>query len=154
MTEDLDGGAPGAGGVLGFGIPEFAEGGGFAVELGEDGDPFFTEGIPGDGASVGFDFLAVDGGDLRLGFEMLPLCGVLPGFEGGGDAEGGEGVAEVGPLLAIGMGVDDGMAFGCGRRLGGIGVMVPENFEGVEILGVFIPMAEAELVDVEEVSDF
>lgn len=33
-------------------------------------------------------------------------------------------------------------------------MVFPEDFEGFEVLSVFVPGAEAELVDVEEVSDF
>lgn len=61
---------------------------------------------------MGRDCFALDGRDFGLGFKVLPLGGVLPGFEGGRDAESGKGIAEVSPFPAIGLGVDDRVAFG------------------------------------------
>lgn len=100
------------------------------------------------------DFYALNGWDFGLGSEVLPLRGVLPGFEFGRDAKTGKGVPEVGPFLTVGLSMDVGVAFGRGRWFWEIGVVGPEHFEGLEIFGIFVPVAEAELIDVQEVADF
>ena len=96
---------------------------------------------------MGFDLGGVVGGaEGRLGCEFLPLAGVLPGFEGGGYFQSGEGVAEEGVGVPVFAGVEDGVAFGdVGFRCAGR--LLPEDFEAFELLAARVPAAEAELVD-------
>lgn len=72
VGEDFDGFGPGAEGGVGLGEPDFPEVGGFSVELGEDGEPFFAVWVPADGAAVGGDGGVLDGGDFVGRGDFLP----------------------------------------------------------------------------------
>src|SRR5258707_14930782 len=54
VSQDFYGRSPRASGRVGLGIPEFAENGGLAEGLHENGDPPFAPGIPCDGTAVRF----------------------------------------------------------------------------------------------------
>ncbi len=137
MGGDLDSGAPGAGEVAAFGVPDFAEEGIFAAVLYEEGDPALAMGVPLEGATVGDDGVAVGvveleacglGGEFsgfdEIGFGFLSdrRLGFLPDVRVGFGVEG-EGF--------VGGGIENGVEVG-GDAGGGEGVAE------VEVVAAFV----------------
>lgn len=67
MGGDLDSGAPGAGEVAAFGIPDFTEEGFFATMLDENGDPALAMGVPLERATVSQDGVSLGVPKLEAG---------------------------------------------------------------------------------------
>lgn len=154
MGEDLGGRSPGTGGLICFGIPDFPKRGGRTALLGEDGDPLFAIGIPGNRTAMGHNLFSFRRSEMGLGRERFPSGRILPCFESSWNAKGGERITKVSPCFSIGIPIDEGVAFRGERWVGGLKVVVPKNFERFEVFGVFVPEAETLLVDLEEVAHF
>ena len=147
MGEDLGGRSPGTGGLICFGIPDFPKRGGRTALLGEDGDPLFAIGIPGNRTAMGHNLFSFRRSEMGLGRERFPSGRILPCFESSWNAKGGERITKVSPCFSIGIPIDEGVAFRGERWVGGLKVVVPKNFERFEVFGVFVPEAETLLVD-------
>ncbi len=102
MGGDLDSGAPGAGEVAAFGVPDFAQEGIFAAVLDEEGDPALAMRVPLEGATMGDDGVAVGVAELEAG----GLGGEFAGFDEIGFGFLSDGRLGFLPNVGVGFGVE------------------------------------------------